>query len=59
MKINPNLLITNFLEPDKKINSEYGVITNEEWLKKERYRIKKCRIIRDKEGLMALYREEK
>ena len=59
MKINIKLLITNFILPDHKFNSEYGIIDGETWLKKERTRIRNCDIVRDEEGLMALQRIKK
>lgn len=56
MKINEKLLVTNFIYPDAKFESQYGRIDGESWLKKERMRIGKCEIVRDKIGKMALQR---
>jgi hypothetical protein len=56
MKIQEDLLITNFVDPYKNTNTEHGYMENIDWLKKEKKRIGHCKIIRDKEGLMALIR---
>lgn len=49
--------ITNWLDPSYHINSEYGVIRNVDWAKREQKRIKHCDIIKDKDGLIALRKQ--
>lgn len=58
MKINEKLLITNFIDPDKKFDSQYGRIDGENWLKRERSRIGKCEIVKDNVGFVALIRNK-
>lgn len=51
-------LVTNYLDPEGKINSEYGIITNREWLKEEKLRIGNCRITHNSQGFIALTRKK-
>lgn len=56
MKLKDESLITNFMEPDRVIDSEYGRIQTSKWLDKEKLRIGNCRVVTNKDGLIALYR---
>ena len=56
MKVDPELLITNYVNPKLKIDCEYGIMSNYEWLRKEEKRIKNCRIVRNQLKEEALYR---
>jgi hypothetical protein len=50
--------ITRWLVPGKTFLSQYSLLTNEQWLKKEKKRIRGTKII-EKEGLLALVKEKK
>ena len=52
-------LVTKFIDPDAKINSEYGVVDGKTWIDEEKKRIGNCHIIRDKHGFIALTRYSK
>ncbi|CAK0749155.1 hypothetical protein CCP3SC15_150025 [Gammaproteobacteria bacterium] len=58
MEINERQLVTKFVHPHVRMDTEYGLVSGETWLKKEKVRVGGCGIVRDEKGLMALRRNE-
>jgi len=58
LKINEKLLITNYIDPDVRFESQYGFVDGETWVKREKVRMGGCEIVRDDIGFMALLRKK-
>lgn len=53
-----NRYLTAYLDPYKKVNCEYGNITNGDWVEREQKQIKGCSVVKDEDGNIALLKDK-